>query len=139
MRTRSLSALVACLLTAGCTGTAARHPVVAGPSTSRSAPVVAPGTPSPTTALPTTAPSRAVAAPRTTTPAQPPATPGLVWVQSRVPAGLVRAANRLGPATSVVEVANGTVWFREAPGSPLAAPIDVSAADPRRYARALPA
>ncbi|MDX6201213.1 MAG: hypothetical protein QOJ83_713 [Frankiales bacterium] len=143
MRTRSLSALVACLLTAGCTGTAARHPV-AGPSTSRSAPVVAPGTPSPTAALPTTAPpttapSRAVGAPRTTTPAQPPAKPGLVWVQSRVPAGLVRAANRLGPATSVVEVANGTVWLREAPGSPLAAPIDVSAADPRRYARALPA
>jgi hypothetical protein len=60
-------------------------------------------------------------------------------VQNRVPAGLVRAANRLGPATRVVEVANGTVWFRNPPGSALAAPIDVSAADPHRYARALPA
>jgi hypothetical protein len=60
-------------------------------------------------------------------------------VPNRVPARLVLAANRLGPATSVVEVANGTAWFRTAPGSALAAPIDVSAADPRRYVRAVPA
>lgn len=61
--------------------------------------------------------------------------PGLVWAEGRVPAQVVLAAAHL-PHARMVAVANGTAWLpaghRAPPG--MAYPIDVSAADPGRYA-----
>ena len=59
----------------------------------------------------------------------------LAWSPSRVPASVVAAAKRLTGA-SVAEVANGTVWLA---GKVWSIPIDVAAADPARYAAAVPA
>ena len=65
--------------------------------------------------------------------------PGLVWAEGRVPAEVVRAAASMRDAR-MVAVANGTAWLpagRHAPRG-MAYPIDVSAADPRRYAAVVP-
>jgi hypothetical protein len=54
-----------------------------------------------------------------------------------LPAKVVAAATGLRPAADVVPVANGTVWLPARTGV-LETPIDVSAADPRQYAAAVP-
>jgi hypothetical protein len=68
-------------------------------------------------------------------------TPGLVWAVGGLPVRLAAAVGRLRGVRAVVSVANGTVWLpagRAAPAG-LSIPIDVSAADPRAYAAAMPA
>jgi hypothetical protein len=65
--------------------------------------------------------------------------PGLVWAEGRVPAAVVRAVASVH-AARIVAVANGTAWLpagRRAPRG-MAYPIDVSAADPRKYATVVP-
>jgi hypothetical protein len=61
----------------------------------------------------------------------------LVWSPSRVPATVVAEARALERQARVVEVANGTAWLPLAAG--WSTPVDVSAADPAKYAAAVPA
>ena len=63
------------------------------------------------------------------------AAPGLVWAEGRVPSGVAGNAAHLQGARTVV-VANGTAWLPARGRAPrgMAYPIDVSAANPRRYA-----
>ena len=68
-----------------------------------------------------------------------PIAPGLVWTPNRLPGGLIRTAMRLPDVAAAVVVANGTVWLPTPAGGPIgmAIPIDVSAADPKRYSEAV--
>ena len=67
-----------------------------------------------------------------------PRAPGLVWTPGKLPDALIRTAMRLPAVAAAVVVANGTAWLPTPPGgqgtSGMAIPIDVSAADPNRYA-----
>jgi D-alanyl-D-alanine carboxypeptidase len=142
MRGRCFVAALTCLVTVGCTGAASTRSALSRttPAARHSGGVSAPTTRAPgvrlTTPLPT-ATRTAVARPAVARPTGP---PGLVWAANRVPEPVLLAAGRLGSAAAVVAVANGTAWL-PAPavaGHPMATPIDVSAADPALYARAMP-
>jgi hypothetical protein len=67
--------------------------------------------------------------------------PGLVWAPGALPARLADAVARLQGIRAVVSVANGTVWIPagRAALAGMSIPIDVSAADPRTNAAAMPA
>lgn len=131
-------AVAGCLLLAGCTGSSDKA------ATTSTASLAAPRPPA--AASPTTAPYPATAAhpttaPQATTPTKAvvraPSPPGLVWMAAPLPAGALAAAAGLRHVADVVAVANGTVWLAARTGS-LQVPIDVSAADPRLYAAAVP-
>lgn len=68
-----------------------------------------------------------------------PSVPGLAWTPNRLPGRLIRTAMALRETAAAVVVANGTVWLPSPPGGPpgMAIPIDVSAADPKGYAKAV--
>jgi hypothetical protein len=135
---RTASAMAGlCLLAAGCTGSAAKPaaapsaaPAVQAPARSAAAPVPAQPSPSsvPTTASASTAVKPVIRAP---------GPPGLVWMAAPLPAAVLAGAARLSRSAQVVAVANGTVWLPARTGN-LQTPIDVSAADPKRYAAAVP-
>ena len=73
--------------------------------------------------------------------AAPVSRPALVWTPRHVPAGLGPAVARLAGVAAVVTVGNGTTWLADRNHGPpgMSVPVDVSTADPRKYAAAVPA